>query len=78
MFSCPLCRSEWCITSKLCDKCNKVKHLMDIYSRDKIIEILEKVLVVEQFKQQNDPPILADDNEDYDKPVTRSHSLSTK
>tara|TARA_R100000951_G_scaffold49669_1_gene41999 strand:- start:371 stop:526 length:156 start_codon:yes stop_codon:yes gene_type:complete len=51
---------------------------MDIYSRDKIIEILEKVLVVEQFKQQNDPPILADDNEDYDKPVTRSHSLATK
>ena len=51
MLSCPLCRTEWCITSKLCDKCNKVKHLMDIYSRDKVVEILEKVLVVEQFKE---------------------------
>ena len=53
MLSCPLCRKEWCITSKLCDECNKVKHLMDIYSREKVIEILEKILVVEKFKKFN-------------------------
>ncbi len=72
MFSCPLCRTEWCITSKLCDKCNKVKHLMDIYSRDKVVEILEKVLVVEQFKdkeiEEEKKETHSDDLKDYDNP----------
>jgi len=71
MLSCPLCRTEWCITSKLCDKCNKVKHLMDIYSRDKVVEILEKVLVVEQFKdkvEEEKKQICSDDLKDYDNP----------
>lgn len=76
MLSCPLCRKEWCITSKLCDECNKVKHLMDIYSREKVIEILEKILVVEKFKEHkeenNNEKVVADDKNDYDKPVTRS------
>jgi len=73
MFSCPLCRTEWCITSKLCDKCNKVKHLMDIYSRDKVVEILEKVLVVEQFKEEEKKDKIekethSNDLKDYDNP----------
>jgi len=74
MFSCPLCRTEWCITSKLCDKCNKVKHLMDIYSRDKVVEILEKVLVVEQFKEAEEKKdkiekeTHSNDLKDYDNP----------
>ena len=76
MLSCPLCRNEWCITSKLCNECNKVKHLMDIYSREKVIEILEKILVVEKFKEtkeeNNKEKVVADDKTDYDKPVTRS------
>ena len=76
MLSCPLCRKEWCITSKLCNDCNKIKHLMDIYSREKVIEILEKVLVVEKFKEnkkENETEkVETNDNKDYDKPVTRS------
>ncbi len=71
MFSCPLCRTEWCITSKLCDKCNKVKHLMDIYGRDKVVEILEKVLIVEQFKEKKEEEIketCSNDLKDYDNP----------
>jgi len=77
MFSCPLCRTEWCITSKLCDDCNKIKHLMDIYSRDKVIDILEKVLVVEKFKNTKEEKE-ANDIDDYDKPTTRSHTLALK
>ena len=75
MLSCPLCRTEWCITSKLCDKCNKVKHLMDIYSRDKVIEILEHVLVVEKFKEkkvekkeEEEKETCSNDLKDYDNP----------
>ncbi len=77
MLSCPLCRTEWCITSKLCDKCNKVKHLMDIYGRDKVVEILEKVLIVEQFKEKTFKKSLdkteveetcSNDLKDYDNP----------
>tara|TARA_S200002703_G_C3778186_1_gene239667 strand:- start:53 stop:217 length:165 start_codon:yes stop_codon:yes gene_type:complete len=49
---------------------------MDIYSREKVIEILEKILVVEKFKEhkeeKNNEKVVADDKNDYDKPVTRS------
>jgi len=81
MLSCPLCRTEWCITSKLCDKCNKVKHLMDIYSRDKVVEILEKVLVVEQFKdkvEEEKKQICSDDLKDYDNPKKKTKSEEKK
>jgi len=53
-FTCPLCRKNWIITSKLCDDCDRIRHYMEIYSRDKILTILEKLLVVEQFKCDNE------------------------
>jgi len=50
---------------------------MDIYSRDKVVEILEKVLVVEQFKDKEtfkksldkkEEETHSDDLKDYDNP----------
>ncbi len=45
---------------------------MDIYSRDKVVEILEKVLVVEQFKEAKEveekKETCSNDLKDYDNP----------
>ena len=46
MFICPVCREEYLLYSKLCDKCDHIRHLMSIYGRDKVIMILNNNLVV--------------------------------
>ena len=48
MFQCPICE-EIIITTKLCKDCERIRQLTKIYSRDKVIEVLNKVLVVKQF-----------------------------
>jgi len=48
--TCPLCRDEWIITTRICGSCDKIRHYMEIYSQSKILEILDKVLVVQQHK----------------------------
>lgn len=51
-FTCPLCRKNWIFTSKLCDECEKIRHLIATYSLETVNGVLEKVLVINQFKQQ--------------------------
>tara|TARA_R110000796_G_scaffold142054_2_gene258494 strand:- start:2918 stop:3187 length:270 start_codon:yes stop_codon:yes gene_type:complete len=63
MFSCPLCRYETIFLSKLCDKCDRIRHIISIYSIDKVLEVIEEKLVVknEEFNikiGENIPPIL--------------------
>tara|TARA_R100000805_G_C3555405_1_gene65926 strand:- start:69 stop:266 length:198 start_codon:yes stop_codon:yes gene_type:complete len=48
MFQCPICE-EIIFTTKLCKDCERIRQLTKIYSRDKVIEVLNKVLVVRQF-----------------------------
>lgn len=50
MFMCPLCRCEWVLVSKLCTDCDRVRHLYSIYDKKVIMEILDKTLVVQKFK----------------------------
>lgn len=49
--TCPLCRDQWIITTRICTACDKIRHYMEIYSQSKILEILDKVLVVQQHKE---------------------------
>jgi len=53
MFSCPVCE-ELIFTTKLCKDCERIRQLTKIYSRDKVIEVLNKVLVVKQFVPSSD------------------------
>jgi hypothetical protein len=46
MFCCPLCRNETIIISKLCEKCDRIRHLIQIYSLDEVIGVIEEKLVV--------------------------------
>lgn len=51
MFECPLCREEWCIISKLCDKgCEEIRHLISIYGRENVLNVLKSHLVRPQCK----------------------------
>lgn len=52
--TCPLCRDEWIITTRICTPCDKIRHYMEIYSKSKILEILDKVLVVQQHKENKE------------------------
>ena len=51
VFTCVLCEKEVCYVTKFCDKCRRIKHLLNIYSND-VYEVLEKCLVRNE-KQQN-------------------------
>lgn len=51
-FTCPLCRKNWIFTSKLCEECDKIRHLIATYSLETVNNVLEKVLVINQFKQK--------------------------
>ena len=53
MFNCGLCHvsDEYC--SGLCSKCEKIENLIRIYTTEKVVEILEKVLVAKQFKVES-------------------------
>lgn len=53
-FTCPLCRTEWIVYKHLCYNCDRIRHLMEIYSRDKCIEILEENLVVKTHKPEKE------------------------
>ena len=51
MFECPLCRQEWCIFAKLCDKgCEEIRHLISIYGLANILNVLKSNLVRPQAK----------------------------
>jgi len=52
MFTCPICQ-EMIITTRLCNDCEVIRQLAKIYSKERIIEVLEKVLVVRQFRQSD-------------------------
>ena len=51
MFSCVLCEKETVITTHLCEKCRRVKHLINLY-QDRVYDVLENVLVRNEEGQQ--------------------------
>uniref|UniRef100_A0A6C0IVB0 Uncharacterized protein n=1 Tax=viral metagenome TaxID=1070528 RepID=A0A6C0IVB0_9ZZZZ len=52
MFSCTLCEKESCYLSKFCDKCRRVKHLLNLYGDD-VYNTLETVLVRSKSQQNH-------------------------
>jgi len=68
--TCPVCRDEWIITTSICENCDRIRHYMEIYSRDKILEILDTALVVQVHKEDKESTkskskIYGDDSKDY-------------
>ena len=52
MFSCTLCEKEYCYFSKFCDKCRRIKHLINLYGDD-VYKTLEVCLVRTEKQQSN-------------------------
>lgn len=49
MFSCPIC-DEWVLVHKLCSDCDKIRQLCKIYTKSKLLDVLDKTLVIQQMK----------------------------
>lgn len=47
-----LCEKETCYISKFCDKCRRIKHLLNLYGDD-VYKTLEQVLVRTDNQQKN-------------------------
>jgi len=52
MFSCKLCEKNSVITTHLCDKCRRIKHLINLYD-ERVYEVLENCLVRKEFAIKN-------------------------
>ena len=50
MISCTLCQKEYCYISRFCDKCRRIKHLINLYGDD-VYKTLEEVLVRTEKQQ---------------------------
>ena len=53
VFKCSLCEEEYCIIYSLCESCRTIKHLMTVYTRERVYEILNNVLKRDESKQNN-------------------------
>lgn len=53
MFRCSLCEEEYVIIHSLCQSCRTIKHLMTVYTRERVYEILNNVLKRDESKQNN-------------------------
>ena len=49
MFSCPVC-SDWVLVNRLCKDCDKVRQLCKIYGKGKVLNVLDKCLIIQQHK----------------------------
>ena len=48
--TCKLCETQTCYTTNFCDKCRRIKHLINLYG-DRVHEVLDKVLMVNIVEQ---------------------------
>jgi hypothetical protein len=44
VFECKLCEKETCLTTNICHKCRRIKHLINLYD-EKVYSVLENCLV---------------------------------
>jgi hypothetical protein len=49
---CPLCEQNYTLYS-LCSECRRIRHFMSIYSKERVIKILDSILSRTEDKQDN-------------------------
>ena len=50
MFTCPIC-GDWILSSKLCGECDKVRQLCKLYGKEKLLEVLDKTMIIQKLKE---------------------------
>lgn len=53
VFTCYLCNEETVYTKYYCATCEKTKRIVNVYGKEKVLEILEKVCLRKSEKLQN-------------------------
>ena len=52
MISCPVCQETYTLYT-LCYDCRRIRHFMSIYSKERVIQILDNILSRTEDKQDN-------------------------
>ena len=55
MFSCPIC-DDWIAFTKICKDCDKIRQLCKLYGKEKLLEVLDKTMVIKQHKTITEQP----------------------
>lgn len=53
LFYCSMCEEEVVIIKSVCESCRQIKHLMSVYGRDRIYEVLNNIFKRDENKQNN-------------------------
>lgn len=53
MFECPIC-GDWLLIHKTCNECDKIRQLCKLYGKEKLLEILDKTMVIQQLKDNKE------------------------
>ncbi len=69
MFSCPIC-DDWVIRHKLCADCDRIRQLCKIYTKQKLLEVLDKTMVIQQMKAKVEVEV-GDESHDDPKALVR-------
>ena len=78
VFNCKLCEKEMVWTTHLCDKCRRIKHLINLYD-ERVYDVLENCLVrTEQQIQNKEHLILKHDSHKLANSVADLKALKAK
>ena len=45
VFVCKMCESSSVYITYICEECRRIRHMMNLYSKEKVLEVLDTVLV---------------------------------
>ena len=76
MIWCKLCKEQHVYTTYLCETCQRIKHIMNIYGSARVHEVLENVLV--RNKEQQERKLKIELNKEKTKLVDMTTSVSHK
>lgn len=76
-FLCPLCCESYIVVSSLCEECKKAKHAMSLYGKQKVLDVITKVLVRNDKQIDNKCEIYDKNEKDYEKKNGRWVKKST-
>jgi len=76
-FTCKLC-NQWSVTRYICEDCNKIKDMINLYSLPTIIDVLDAVLVRDTVKRNYKIDMIKKKGLETDNSNDREYKKETK
>lgn len=70
MWACPIC-DEWIVRHRLCRDCDKIRQLCKIYTKETLLKVLDKTLVIQQMKKEKPAQDVGDESHDDPQALVR-------